>query len=169
MNTDDNDDELPEGGAGSGGHAALRGHAVRVHIDRVAYETETPTTGAALYALADIGPHFELFREVEGSDEDDPIPRDGTPIALREDEHFYSQKEYRIVVNAREAEVDKRRISYAEVVALAFNPVPVGPDIIFTITYRKGPHANPKGTLPEGESVLVKNGMIFVVTQTNRS
>jgi hypothetical protein len=169
MNKDEHNGELPEGDGGPRGGATLGGHAVRVHIDRVAHETETPTTGAALYALAEIGQHFELFREVEGDDEDDPIPRDGTPIRLREDEHFYSQKEYSIVVNAREAVVDKRRLSYVEVVALAFNPVPVGPDVIFTITYRKGPRSNPKGTLPEGESVFVKNGMIFVVTQTNRS
>jgi Multiubiquitin len=72
-------------------------------------------------------------------------------------------------VNAREDLVESRHLSYAQVVRLAFNPVPVGPDIIFTVTYRKGPHSNPKGTLSEGESVTIKNGMIFVVTQTNRS
>jgi len=152
-----------------GGEIAQKGHMVRVHIDREPYETETPTTGIALYELANIEPHFELFREVGGDDEDDPVPRDHTPIRLKEDEHFYSQKEYRLIVNAREVLVAWRRVSYAEVVALAFNPVPVGPDIIFTITYRKGPRENPKGTLAEGESVDVKNGMIFVVTQTNRS
>jgi hypothetical protein len=55
------------------------------------------------------------------------------------------------------------------VVALAFHPVPLGPDIIFTITYRNGPRQKPKGTLAPGESIVIKNGMIFVVTQTNRS
>ena len=91
------------------------------------------------------------------------------PVHLTEDEHFYSQKDYRIVVNAREVFVELRRLSYDQVVLLAFNPVPVGPDIIFTVTYRKGPRQNPKGTLAPGELVVIKNGMIFVVTKTNRS
>lgn len=75
----------------------------------------------------------------------------------------------RIIVNAREYKVPGPKISYAQVVALAFTPVPTGPDVLFTVTYRKGPTQNPKGTLPEGESVTIKNGMIFNVTQTNRS
>jgi len=40
---------------------------------------------------------------------------------------------------------------------------------MFTITFRKGPNANPKGTLTEGGSVKVKKGMIFDVTATDRS
>ena len=152
-----------------GGATAEAGRAVRVHIDREPYETETPATGAALYALADIGPKFELFREAGGDSEDEFIPRDNTLIHLAQDEHFYSQKDYRIVVNAREVFVESRRLTYEPVVALAFNPVTTGPDVIFTVTYRKGPRQNPKGTLAPGESVVIKNGMIFVVTQTNRS
>ena len=152
-----------------GGATAEAGRKVRIHIDREPHETETPTTGASLYALAEIGPKFELFREAAGDDEDEFIARDDAPVPLAQDEHFYSQKDYRIVVNAREVFVESRRLSYEQVVALAFNPVPAGPDIIFTVTYRKGPRQNPKGTLPPGESVFIKNGMIFVVTQTNRS
>lgn len=169
MNIEETGGSVPEHGDDHGTGAAQKGHPVRVHIDRQPYETETPTTGAALYALAEIGPKFELFREVTGDDEDEFIPRDHTPIRLAQDEHFYSQKDYRIVVNAREVFVESRHLSYEQVVALAFNPVPVGPDIIFTVTYRKGPRQNPKGTLAPGESVVIKNGMIFVVTQTNRS
>jgi hypothetical protein len=159
----------PELGAGRSVEAALKGRTVRVHIDREPYETKTPTTGAALYALAGIGPKFELFREAAGEAEDEFIARNDAPVHLSEDEHFYSQKDYRIVVNAREVFVESRRLSYDQVVSLAFNPMPVGTDIIFTVTYRKGPRQNPKGTLAPGESVVIKNGMIFVVTQTNRS
>ena len=79
------------------------------------------------------------------------------------------RRRFRIIVNAREETVATDTVSYAELVALAFQPVPTGPDVLFTITYSKGPRTNPKGTLPEGGSVNIKNGMIFVVTQTNRS
>lgn len=79
------------------------------------------------------------------------------------------RRRYRIIVNAREETVNGDTVNYAQLVALAFQPVPTGPDVLFTITYSKGPKENPKGTLPEGASVSIKNGMIFVVTQTNRS
>ncbi len=74
-----------------------------------------------------------------------------------------------IIVNARQEAIDGDTVTYAQLVALAFQPVPTGPEVLFTITYSKGPKENPKGTLPEGGSVSIKNGMIFVVTQTNRS
>lgn len=74
-----------------------------------------------------------------------------------------------IIVNAREEKVEADHLSYDQVVALAFQPVPTGPDVAFSITYRKGPAANPKGTLAEGVTVAIKDGMIFNVTQTNRS
>ena len=169
MNIEETGGALPEHDDDRGADAAQKGDPVRVHIDRQPYETETLTTGAKLYALAEIGPKFELFREITGDEEDEFISRDYTPMRVAQDEHFYSQKDYRIVVNAREVFVESRRLSYEQVVALAFNPVPVGPDIILTVTYRKGPRQNPKGTLAPGESVVIKNGMIFVVTQTNRS
>ena len=81
----------------------------------------------------------------------------------------FDPDEYRMTVGAAKVFVESRHISYDQVVSLAFHPVPVGPDIIFTVAYRKGPRQNPKGTLAPGESVVIKSGMIFVVTQTNRS
>jgi hypothetical protein len=91
-------------------------------------------------------------------------------LAARGAEHLRTERRvFHIIVNARPAEVANDEVSYADVVALAFNPVPTGADVIFTITYRKGPKQNPKGTLAEGHSVSIKNGMIFSVTQTNRS
>jgi hypothetical protein len=39
----------------------------------------------------------------------------------------------------------------------------------FSVTYRKGPKKNPEGTMTEGETVRIKNGMIFDVTETNKS
>jgi hypothetical protein len=33
---------------------------------------------------------YELFKEVRGDHEDDPIPNDAVTIHLKEDEHFYS-------------------------------------------------------------------------------
>jgi len=75
-----------------------------------------------------------------------------------------------IIVNGREKEVPKKeKLTFDELVALAFDPVPTGEFICFTITYRKGDGNKPEGTLAEGESVKLKDGMIFNVTATDKS
>ena len=78
---------------------------VRIHIDREPYESPNPTTGGALYARGNVAPHRDLFREVEGDDEDELISRDSTEVKLKQDEHFYSQKVITIIVNAQQKEV----------------------------------------------------------------
>ena len=145
---------------------------VRIHIDRKKYESPNPTTGA-LYLLGRVQAGHELYREEQGDQEDQPIHNGHETIHLKEDEHFYSEehhkKEFTIIVNGRQKLVAKRKLTFDAVVALAFNPVPTGPNVLFTVTYRHGPPANPEGTLVEGETVKIKDGMIFNVTQTDKS
>jgi hypothetical protein len=142
---------------------------VRIHIDREPYTSPSPTTGTALYALGHVAAHRDLFREVGGDEEDELIPRDAEHIVLKHDEHFYSQKIFGIIVNAQKKEVVETKLSFDEVVKLAYPIPPDGQNIMFTITYRKGPKQNPKGSLLEGQTVRIKNGMIFDVTPTDRS
>jgi hypothetical protein len=144
-------------------------HLVRIHIDREAYESPNPTTGHALYTLANVPAHRELFREVGGDREDELIPRDGEKLHLKEDEHFYSQKTVVVVINGEAHEVVETRLSFEEVVKLAYPVPPTGTCIEFTVTYRDGPPKNPKGTLTAGHSVKIKNKMKFDVTATDRS
>lgn len=143
---------------------------VRIHINRERYESPTPTTGKTLYELGKIGPHAELFKEVGGDHEDVLIERNDSVIHLKEDEHFYSQKDFVIIVNAQKKTVTQRVLTFNEVVALAFGPIPPNNDTVaYTVTYRNGPHSNPEGSLVEGQSVKIKDGMIFNVTKTNKS
>jgi len=79
------------------------------------------------------------------------------------------KKEVTVIVNAREKVVPKGDISFAEIVALAFDDPLTGPNIVTTITYRRGEGNKPEGTLIEGETVKTKEGMIFNVTQTDKS
>ena len=65
-------------------------HEVRIHIDRKPYESPKETTGAALYLLGKIPAGYELFLEVQGNEEDQPIPNNNTKIDLKQDQHFYS-------------------------------------------------------------------------------
>jgi hypothetical protein len=74
-----------------------------------------------------------------------------------------------IIVNGREKTVTTKELSFSEIVALAFDPPPTGQNIVFTITYRRGHGNKPEGSLTEGETVKVKEGMIFNVTATDKS
>ena len=144
-------------------------HVVRIHIDRETYESHNPTTGEALYELAHIPHHRELFQEVGGDHEDLAVPRDTTVIHLKQDEHFYSQKAVTIFVNGEPHEETETRLSFAAVVKIAYPTTPSGATIEFTVTYRNGPRVNPKGSLTVGHSVKIQNRMNFDVTPTDRS
>ena len=78
-------------------------------------------------------------------------------------------QEFTIIVNGRSKTVTAKELSFAEIVALAFENPPTGPNIVFTITYRRGEGNKPEGTLVDGEVVKIKDGMIFNVTATDKS
>lgn len=76
-------------------------------------------------------------------------------------------KTYTIKVNTREMTITQHRLTFEEVVKLAFPNDAPDPNRIYTVTY-----ANRDGhdrSLVAGESVEIKNGMAFNVTKTNRS
>lgn len=77
------------------------------------------------------------------------------------------EKDVTIIVNGREKVVTTKELSFAEIVALA--NLPGGPNMVFTVTYRRGEGHTPEGTLVEGETVKIKDGMIFNVTATDKS
>jgi len=74
-----------------------------------------------------------------------------------------------IIVNGRPKKVDAHELSFDQLVALAFEVPPSGPNILITITYRGGPKENPEGSLVAGQSVKLKDGMKFNVVATDKS
>jgi len=141
---------------------------VRIHIDREVYGSPNPTNGEALYALAEIPKHEKLFREVAGDGEDERIPCDETLVHLTEDEHFYSQEMFDILVNGDDHEIDTKDITYARVVDLYLGSGGK-PSTEYLVKFSHGPVENPSGTLPPGQKVEVKNGMRFRVAGTGES
>lgn len=79
------------------------------------------------------------------------------------------KKDVTVIVNAQERVVQKDELTFDEVVRLAFENPPTGQNVLFTITYRRGRGEKPDGTLLEGETLKVKEGMIINVTPTDRS
>ena len=123
-----------------------------------------------MYMLGRVPAGYELYREVSGDQEDKPIPNGKEQVQLREDEHFHSgephKKEFTIIVNARKKTVTAKELTFEQIVALAFDPVPA--NSIFTVTYRGGEHGK-DGILEPGQKVKIKECMIFYVTETGKS
>lgn len=74
-----------------------------------------------------------------------------------------------IEVNGRDREVHGKEIGYAEVVALAFNPVPSGEGVVIAVTYKGARGPKHEGVFSPGGSVEIKNGTSFVVKVNNKS
>jgi hypothetical protein len=146
---------------------------VRIHIDEKMYKSPNPTTGEALYRLGHVQPGYDVFREVKGDKEDPVVENDAEPIHLREDEHFHSgpaqSRKFTIIVNGQKKVVTTKTVTFDEIVKLAFPAPPAGANILYTVSYEDGPRLNPQGSLKEGQTVKVKNGMIFNVTATDKS
>lgn len=143
-------------------------HLLRIHINRVAVEAPNSTTGEALCALAGLQPHEKLYREVAGNEEDERIPCDETVIRLTQDQHFYSQKAFDILVNGDDHEIGTKEITYARVVDLYLGQGGK-PSNEYLVKYSHGPADNSSGTLAPGQKVKVKDGMRFRVAGTGES
>lgn len=75
-----------------------------------------------------------------------------------------------IIINGRAKTVTKNdTLTFEEVVSLAFENPQTGDGIQYTVQYSRGEGNKPSGSLVEGQSVKVKDGMEFDVTATNRS
>lgn len=77
-------------------------------------------------------------------------------------------KDVTIIINGRQVEYSEKRITYEELIELAFGSSSYSEDTVITVTYSKGPHMD-KGSLVPGDSVNVKKEMIFNATKTTRS
>jgi DNA gyrase/topoisomerase IV subunit A len=85
---------------------------------------------------------------------------------LEEEAH---EHEVTIIVNGKKREFKGKVISFDQVVILAFGSISPDPNMIYTVTYKKGIGHKTEGTMVKGDEVKVKDGMIFNVTATNKS
>ncbi len=79
------------------------------------------------------------------------------------------EKPVTIIVNAQPKPWDEKEISYEQVVKLAFPNPPPNVVITYTVEYERAAGKKPDGSLVAGQSVHVKDGTIFNVTETGRS
>ena len=76
-------------------------------------------------------------------------------------------KTFSIIVNGRPREVTDHKLTYLQVVQLAFPGEQPSEGIIYTVTF-SNPHGN-DGSLVEGKDVVIKDGIIFNVDRTDKS
>lgn len=128
-------------------------------------------TGAEIRRLGHIVKDEEIFLAVKKPWEDEPIPDDkSVNLARPEIEHFYSKvKEIAIVVNGTPHKWAKEKISFKEVIVLAFGQYIDKPTMVYTVAYEDGPKQNPEGSMFAGQEVFVKHKMIFNASATDKS
>jgi hypothetical protein len=129
-------------------------------------------TGEQIKTLGEIPADDELYLKVKDGYKDELIKNHEKVDLAREGlDHFYSkQPTIVIIVNARQEHWHEKKITYDQVVKLAFPDYnPNNPNIVYTVTYKHGPHQNPEGSMVKGDSVFVHNKMIFNVSKTDKS
>jgi Multiubiquitin len=116
--------------------------------------------------------HDDVELLLEREDKADKVIEDDDEVRLGEPgvEIFKTRKlKVIIIVNTREREWDKKRITFEEVVKIAFPVPPPGQKIVYTVTFFDGPPHHPDGSLTEHESVKVVDRMVFSVKFTDKS
>ena len=76
---------------------------------------------------------------------------------------------FEIVVNTRPHAVADRKVTFEQVVELAFPNYQPNPNVVFSMTYRHAASEPYAGDLGLGGGVEVKNGTVFNVTKTDKS
>jgi hypothetical protein len=128
-------------------------------------------SGIVLKKLADVdsGTH-SVWLDVPQGDDRKIADDAAASLAASKTEQFYtSRNEIMLIVNLKEEPWGARRITYEQVTLLAFSNPPPGIVITYTVEYEGGPKSNPEGSMTMGDSVKVKDGMVFSVTETGRS
>ncbi|WP_291110334.1 multiubiquitin domain-containing protein [Flavobacterium sp. UBA6195] len=147
---------------------------LKYSIDGKNFETEKQyIKGSQIRRQGNIAADFQIYLDNKQPWEDDLIEDDEiVDLARPGKEKFYSKKEiteFIIIVNGREKQWNQKTISFTQVVELAFGNYQENPNTVYTVTYAKGPHQNPEGSMVKGDKVFVTNKMVFNVTATNKS
>lgn len=77
--------------------------------------------------------------------------------------------EVTLIINTRPRDWAVKKITYEEVVSLAFPNDTQDSNISYTVRYSRGHDGHGNGTLTATKDVPVKEGMVFDVTRTVRS
>jgi hypothetical protein len=130
-------------------------------------------TGLQIRNLSNIPEDDDLYLKATGSG-DDKLVSNNTEVDLSKSgiEQFYSNTaahSFQIIVNGRPKNWEKKRISFEQVIVLAFGQYVEAATMVYTVAYEDGPRQNPDGSMVKGMIVIVTDKMIFHATATDKS
>jgi hypothetical protein len=130
-------------------------------------------TGQQVGELAGIEKDAELFLKTSNSRIDQLIHNDDKIDLLQPGiEEFYSEKQDKtitLIISGVSKVWDKKKISFKEVITLAYGHHDESPTMVYTVAYEDGPKQNREGSMIKGSEVYTKDKMIFHATATNQS
>jgi hypothetical protein len=149
-------------------------HSIPYTLNRVEYESDRQyIRGRQLRHQGNIPADQQIYLIHKGPWEDELVlDNDFIDLARPGIEHFISKPEQVdicIIVNGREKGWNERAISFEQAVRIAYPSYDPNSGKIYTVVYKKGPIKNPEGSMVPGQTVRVKNKMVFNVTETTRS
>lgn len=164
-------------------HTDLRSHGVekflafktaeifRFELDGRGFEWGvSKISGRTLKKLAGVPPENHDVFQIKSGEEHLIEDKELCDLAVPGLEHFVSRQiDITVFVNTRPKQVHQRTLTYWAVVRLAFPDARPGEKVLYTVTYSHGPRQNPEGNLQDGQSVWIKERMVFNVTLTDRS
>lgn len=131
----------------------------------------THITGLTLKKLAGVDPvTMAVFQESPGAPSRNIGDLDFVDLAAPGVERFATRaQEYHILVNTRPKHVTNATLTFWAIILLAFPQAVQNTTTYYTVTYKRGPKPNPEGSMVNGDSVYLKDGMLFNVTSTDKS
>ena len=94
----------------------------------------------------------------------DSNPKKKTNVIMKPEKKLVT-----IIVEGTPHEWPKEEITYEQVVTLEVPDYAQHPEINYSVKYKRGQGNKPEGILLKGESVKVKEGMLFSVSETGQS
>jgi hypothetical protein len=128
-------------------------------------------TGLTLKKLAGVGlEENDVWLEVPSARERRIGDQEFVDLAAPGVERFHTHPRiYDVFVNTRPRQVRTPTLTFWQVVKLAYPDAVENNTTYYTVTYKHGPASNPDGSMVAGETVLIKDGMRFNVTPTDKS
>ena len=123
---------------------------------------EKKKLGGDIHNEEPIGPGKDQHENPHG-------PKPEHPHRPKPDHPPVHEKSVTIYVNGRPHKWEKPRISFEEVIALAFGNYDAAPHIAYTVSYFDGPRDFKEGKLTKGHSIPVKDGEKINADRTDRS
>ena len=147
---------------------------LKYSIDGKNFETDKQyIKGSQIRKQGNILEDYEIYLDNKEPWDDDLIKDDEiVDLARPGKEKFYSKEKpfsVQLIVNLVSKSWTEKQISFEEVVRLAYGSYDSSEGKGYTVTYDRGPHQNPEGSMVKGQSVFVKDKMIFNVKQTDKS